>query len=86
MKEMPHIKAVKGDSGSKNLLSEQFSDKMILIMDVGYVSDAVKGVNELKSLSRISNVFVLPEVVPYKDYINTGYDALMRRQKNAKKK
>lgn len=27
---------------------------------------------------------MLPEVVEYKDYINTGFDAMMRKQKRAK--
>lgn len=39
----------------------------------------------MQTLSQIQNKYVLPEVVSYSDYINSGYEALMRRQKEAKK-
>jgi len=68
----------------KNLLSKAHEDKLILLMEAGYVTDAIRGARELKSLKHIHNKFILPEAVSYNDYINSGYDAMMRKQKKLK--
>ena len=51
-----------------------------------FSADIIKGARDLKVLKQIGNKFVLPEVVNYNDYINTGFDAMMAKQKAAKNK
>ena len=55
-----------------------------MTLELKYHIDVIKEAREFKNLKRNQNQFLLPEVVEYKDYINTGFDAMMRKQKKAK--
>lgn len=78
-----------GQKGSKksnfyNLFGRRYDEKLIMTLELKYHIDVIKEAREFKNLKRNQNQFLLPEVVEYKDYINTGFDAMMRKQKKAK--
>ena len=72
------------DNDYYNLLGRRYHGKLIMTLELKYHTDAVKEAREFKNLKHNRNQFQLPEVVEYKDYINTGFDAMMRKQKRAK--
>ena len=56
-----------------------------MIFDAAFVSEIIKGGRDLKALKMQDNRFMMPEVIKYTDYINTGYEAMMQKQKQARK-
>ena len=67
-----------------NLLSDNYNDKLILSMEFDFNMDVVIEAKQFKALKHVKNQFSMPEVVEHKDYINDGFDAMMRKQKKAK--
>jgi len=59
-------------------------DKVILLFDCNF-SHEVKNIQSFKQFKCLQNKFIMPEVVSYKEYINEGFYAIMRKQKEAKK-
>ena len=72
------------ETDDHNLLSRFHEGSLILVMKACLHADIIRGSRELQQLTQIKNCFIYPEVVSYSDYINSGYEALMRRQKEAK--
>jgi len=67
------------------LLSNTFKQKLILTTRVASNADAIKELPELKSLKVFDNKFQLPKILSYKEYIDSGYEDFMKKQKDAKK-
>lgn len=80
----PNKKQVSEKSSHYNLLSDKYHGKLILTMELYFNTDVVKEAKEFATLKHNRNQFSMPEVVEHKDYINTGFDAMMRKQKKAK--
>ena len=65
--------------GSKDLTNAAYDKKMILLCDLRYAfSDIFEDAKDLSGLIRNNNIFVLPKQVKYEDYINQGYENLVK--------
>jgi hypothetical protein len=65
--------------GSKDLTNATYEKKMILLFDLRYAfSEIFEDGKDLQGLIRSNNIYVLPKQVKYDDYINNGYDALVK--------
>ena len=71
-----------GDQQShRNILGDYYLDKLIMTMSLSFNLDTVREARQLKDMARSENRYLLPKQVAYADYINTGFDELMRKQK-----
>ena len=84
VEDEPNKKQFSEKSSHYNLLSDKYQGKLILSMELYFNTEVVKEAKEFASLKHTRNQFSMPEVVEHKDYINTGFDAMMRKQKKAK--
>ena len=48
-------------------------------MELDFNTKVVKEATQFKTLKHVRNQFSMPEVVEHKDYINDGFDAMMRK-------
>ena len=69
----------------RNLYGHFYDGKMILSFKALFNSDAAKEVKSLKGLKCSENRFIMPKQIKYNDYINKGYDELVKQHKAAKK-
>jgi hypothetical protein len=58
---------------------------LILKLNMKIESDVIPGLNELKDMKIVKNLFQMPNVISYKDYINTGYDNVMEKHREARR-
>lgn len=65
--------------GSKDLTNATYDKKMILLLDLRYAfGEIFEDAKEISGLIRSNNIYVLPKQVKYDDFINQGYNDLVK--------